>query len=169
MEIFDAHFWSISQMTICPEKEMTNRIDFEEKFTIIQGIAHQTALAVENLHLLKSQQEEAYVSIALLQVAQAVVSLNELDETLETIVRITLILIGVKRTAIFLWDKENHVFSLSQSYGISRADQNILNKNLPPDKFPLLYFVYSHTKWLTIFTPHKRNPLWNGKEFPLKK
>lgn len=140
------------------ENEQPDR--FEEKFTIIQGIAHQTALAVENLRLLKSQQEEAYVSIALLQVAQAVVSLNELAETLETIVRITPILTGVKRTAVFLWDKENHVFSLSQSYGIPRADQNLLNKNYSSEEFPLLNFVYSHNKMAYhIYTTETESPL----------
>jgi sigma-B regulation protein RsbU (phosphoserine phosphatase) len=140
------------------ENEQPDR--FEEKFTIIQGIAHQTALAVENLRLLKSQQEEAYVSIALLQVAQAVVSLNELAETLETIVRITPILTGVKRTAIFLWDKDNLVFSLSQSYGISRVDQNVLNKNYIVEEFPLLNFVYSQNKMAYhIYTTETEPPL----------
>lgn len=133
---------------------------FDEKFTIIQGIAHQTALAVENLHLLKSQQEEAYVSIALLQVAQAVVSLNELEETLETIVRITPILTGVKRAAIFLWNKQNNSFSLSQSYGISRADQNQISRNFPPDHFPLLNVVQSHLSMAYhIYSTETESPL----------
>jgi sigma-B regulation protein RsbU (phosphoserine phosphatase) len=133
---------------------------FEEKFAIIQGIAHQTALAVENLNLLKSQQEEAYVSIALLQVAQAVVSINELEETLETIVRITPILTGVKRAAIFLWDKGSSTFSLSQSYGISRSDQNSLSKIYQPDLFPLLNIVFSHQSMAYhIYTVESESPL----------
>jgi sigma-B regulation protein RsbU (phosphoserine phosphatase) len=93
---------------------------FDERLSIIQGIAHQTSIAVENIRLLKSQKEEAYVSVALLQVAQAVVSSKDLDETLGAIVRITPILVGVKRSLIFLWDAENRLFRLAQSYGISR-------------------------------------------------
>lgn len=121
------------------ESDLGRRLN--EKLTIIQGIAHQTALAVENLYLLKSQKEEAYVSIALLQVAQAVVSLSELNETLETIVRITPILVGVKRAVIFLWDKENSKFRISQSYGISRADLSLLKAEYFPEEYPLLEAV----------------------------
>ncbi len=53
---------------------------FDERLAILQGIAHQTAVAVDNIRLLKAQKEEAYVSVALLQVAQAVVSSNDLNE-----------------------------------------------------------------------------------------
>ena len=94
---------------------------FDERLAILQGIAHQTAIAVDNIHLLKSQKEEAYVSVALLQVAQAVVSSNDLDEALGSIVRITPILVGVKRALIYLWDEAHNVFRLSQSYGLPRA------------------------------------------------
>jgi sigma-B regulation protein RsbU (phosphoserine phosphatase) len=94
---------------------------FDERLAILQGIAHQTAIAMDNIRLLKSQKEEAYVSVALLQVAQAVVSSNDLDEALGSIVRITPILVGVKRALIFLWDEAQNVFRLSQSYGLPRA------------------------------------------------
>jgi len=55
---------------------------WDEKYTLIQGVTHQAAIAIENLQLVKSQEEEAYISVALLQVAQAIVSLNQLDEIL---------------------------------------------------------------------------------------
>jgi len=94
---------------------------FSERLAIIQGIAHQTAIAVDNIRLIKAQKEEAYVSVALLQVAQAVVSSNDLDEILGSIVRITPILVGVKRSVIYLWDSARAAFRLSQSYGIPRS------------------------------------------------
>jgi GAF domain-containing protein len=94
---------------------------FDERLAILQGIAHQTAIAVDNIRLLKSQKEEAYVSVALLQVAQAVVSSNDLDEALGSIVRITPILVGVKRALVFLWDEAQNTFRLSQSYGLPKA------------------------------------------------
>lgn len=98
---------------------------FDERLAILQGIAHQTAIAVDNIHLLKSQKEEAYVSVALLQVAQAVVSSNDLDEALGSIVRITPILVGVKRALVYLWDEAQNVFRLSQSYGLPRAAEAV--------------------------------------------
>ena len=108
---------------------------FDDRLTIIQGIAHQTAVAVENIRLLKTQKEEAYVSVALLQVAQAVVSSNELDEALGAIVRITPILVGVERVAVFLWDQERRVFHLSQSYGLPRDAEA---RSYAEGGFPLL-------------------------------
>ena len=107
----------------------------DERLAIIQGIAHQTATAVENIRLIKAQKEEAYVSVALLQVAQAVVSTNELDEILGAIVRITPILVGVKRALIYIWDDSLSVYRLAQAYGIPR---NAGEQPVRPGEFPLL-------------------------------
>jgi transcriptional regulator with GAF, ATPase, and Fis domain len=74
---------------------------WDETYTLIEGAARQTALSIENLQLIKSQEEEAYTSIALLQVAQAIVSFSQLDEILSSIVRMTPILVGVKRCFIY--------------------------------------------------------------------
>ena len=107
----------------------------DDKLPILQGIAHQTAIAVDNIRLLKSQKEEAYISVALLQVAQAVVSSNNLEEALSSIVRITPILAGVRRVAIYLWDALNAVFTLAQAYGFMRVtDLHQYSSN----DFPLL-------------------------------
>lgn len=111
----------------------------DERLVTIQGIALQTAAAVENARLRESRQEEAYVSTALLQVAQAVASLNDLDHILSTIVRITPILVGVERCIIFLWDEERAVFRATQSYGVPRdAEEILLTQHYGPDDFPLL-------------------------------
>ena len=120
---------------------ITQEIDWEQKYSIIQGIAHQAAIAVENIRLIKAQRDEAYVSIALLQVAQAIVSLNELDEILETIVRITPILVGVKRSMIFIWDSNDNTFNLMQSYGVSKTDLILFDRDFTSVEFPLLTSV----------------------------
>jgi phosphoserine phosphatase RsbU/P len=117
---------------------------FDERLAIIQGVAHQTATAVENIRLLKTQREEAYVSVALLQVAQAVVSANDLDEALGAIVRITPILVGVKRSLIYLWDPIAEVFYLTESYGLPR---DVGQEVFTPEEFPLLDAV---RKWDTL-------------------
>ena len=91
----------------------------DQRLAIIQGIAHQTAAAVESARLLEAQQEEAYVSAALLQVAQAVVSSSNLDDILGTIVRIVPMLVGVTRCAIFLWDEAQACFFPTQAYGVA--------------------------------------------------
>ncbi len=94
-----------------------------ERLAILRGIAHQTAIAMDNIRLLKGQKEEAYVSVALLQVAQAVVSANDLDEAIGSIVRITPILVGVKRAAVYLWDPHLRGFQTLQAYGLPRPSE----------------------------------------------
>ncbi len=120
---------------------------FDERLAILQGIAHQTAVAVDNIRLLKSQKEEAYVSVALLQVAQAVVSSNDLNEALGSIVRITPILVGVRRAAIFLWDESQNVFRLSQAYGLPRSAESQAYRL---GEFPLLDAVLVENALLAL-------------------
>jgi sigma-B regulation protein RsbU (phosphoserine phosphatase) len=111
----------------------------DERLIIIQGVALQTASAVENTRLREAQQEEAYVSAALLQVAQAVANLNDLDDILRTIVRITPILVGVECCIVFLWDDAESIFRPAQAYGVSRdAHAALLAQRYAPGDFPLL-------------------------------
>jgi len=87
--------------------------------------ASQAALAIENARLYAAQQEEAWVSTALLQVAEAVSSLNTLDEILDTIARIAPILAGIDRCAILLWDDETKVFVPAQQYGLPSREADL--------------------------------------------
>jgi len=111
----------------------------DERLAIILGIALHAAVAVENAGLREAQQEEAYVSATLLQVAQAVASMSDLDDILSTIVRVVPILVGVRRCVIFLWDDEQSVFQPAQAYGIPRdAEATLLTQRYAPGDFPLL-------------------------------
>ncbi len=123
---------------------------------IVRGIAYQAAAAVSNTRLLQERQEEAYVSVALLQVAQAVVSLDTLDDILEAIVRITSMLVGVQRCVIFLWNGEPSVFQLAQAYGFPRGenvgasdDSLLLTRRYAPGDFPLLDIVRDRASLVT--------------------
>jgi len=123
---------------------------------IIRGIAYQAAAAVSNTRLLQERQEEAYVSVALLQVAQAVVSLDTLGDILEAIVRITSMLVGVQRCVIFLWNGEQSVFQLAQAYGFPRGgdvgasdDSLQLTRRYASGDFPLLDIVRDRASLVT--------------------
>ncbi len=125
----------------------------DERLVIIQGIALQTAAAIENTGLREAQQEEAYVSAALLQVAQAVANLNDLDDILSTIVRIMPILVGVERCIIFLWDDEQSVFRPAQAYRVPRdAEATLLARRYAPGDFPLLDAVRERDH-LVVYSP----------------
>ena len=116
-----------------------------EQMAIMRGIAYQAAMAAESARLLEARQEEAYVSAALLQVAQAVVSMNELDEILEAIVRITPMLVGVERSIIFLWDEGEDVFRPAKSYGVSLPE-----RVFAPGEFPLLDAIREQNQLITL-------------------
>src|SRR6185436_8635492 len=85
--------------------------------------ASYAAVAIENTRLYDSAQEQAYASAALLQVAQAIVSLSDIDEMLGTIIRIMPILVGVERAALYQWDTEKEAYRPSQQYGFSDEDE----------------------------------------------
>ena len=101
--------------------------------------ASYAAVAIENTRLYDTSQEQAYASAALLQVAQAVVSLNDLDEILGTIIRIMPILVGVQRAALYQWDSETNVFHPSQQYGLNEEEEKIFwNRSFAAGEFAFL-------------------------------
>lgn len=90
----------------------------ERLIGMLSGIANQAAMVLQTARLVQAQREEAYVSMALLQVAEAVNRSTNLEETLATIVRITPILVGVESSAIFLENEELGTFEPAQQYGL---------------------------------------------------
>ena len=101
--------------------------------------ASYAAVAIENARLYDAAQEQAYASAALLQVAQAIVSLNNLDEILGTIIRIMPILVGVQRAALYEWHQEKNIFRPSQEYGLDDEDAiSFWNHAFTPGEFAFL-------------------------------
>ena len=101
--------------------------------------ASYAAVAIENARLYDTAQEQAYASAALLQVAQAVVSLNDLDEILGTIIRILPILVGVARAALYQWDAGKEVYQPSQQYGLADDEERMFwNRSFAPGEFAFL-------------------------------
>ncbi len=99
--------------------------------------ASYAAVAIENARLYDEAQEQAYASAALLQVAQAVVSLNDLDEILGMIIRIMPILVGVQRAALYLWQHE--IFHAVDEYGFDEeAEEALIRRDFKRGEFPLL-------------------------------
>jgi sigma-B regulation protein RsbU (phosphoserine phosphatase) len=121
-----------------------------EAHNMVTTFASYAAVAIENARLYDAAQEQAYASAALLQVAQAVVSLNDLDEMLGSIIRIMPILVGIERVALFLWDAEREVFLASQEYGFSEAEEALLiEREITPGGFPLLDMVRLENRLVT--------------------
>jgi sigma-B regulation protein RsbU (phosphoserine phosphatase) len=106
----------------------------QRKIELLSGIANQAALAIEGAQLLAAQQEEAWVTAALLSVAESVNSTLGLQPTLETVVRLTPMLAGVTRCAIVCWESDSRQFTAGASWGISpEAEREFLELTLSPD------------------------------------
>jgi sigma-B regulation protein RsbU (phosphoserine phosphatase) len=122
----------------------------DERLAIVQGIAHQAAAAIENGLLREAQEQEAYVSTALFQVAQTVASLSELDDILSAIVRMMPILVGVDCCILFLWDEEAGCFRPSHAYGLAReSEPALLAQHYRPGDFRLLDLTREENQPLT--------------------
>ncbi|RIK30681.1 MAG: hypothetical protein DCC56_10195 [Anaerolineae bacterium] len=110
-----------------------------EALAVATTFANYAAVAIENTRLFDIAQEQAYASAALLQVAQAIVSLSDLDEILDTIIRIMPILVGVRRAALYQFDSAEEKFLSSQQYGLSEEDEaNFWNRSFTEGEFPML-------------------------------
>jgi serine phosphatase RsbU (regulator of sigma subunit) len=93
---------------------------------LLENIVQQAAQAIENARLRIAQQEEAWVNTALLQVAEAVNSLIDLNEILNTIVRLVPMLVGVKSVMILIRDDERQSFVAGPSFGIGTMGRGLL-------------------------------------------
>jgi phosphoserine phosphatase RsbU/P len=110
-----------------------------EAQTVATTFASYAAVSIENARLYDAAQEQAYASAALLQVAQAIVSLSDIDEILSSIIRIMPILIGVQRVALYRWDAEREMLAPSQEYGFSEDKESaLIGKEFEPGSFPFL-------------------------------
>ena len=91
----------------------------QRKAALLGGIANQAAMAVESAQLAVAQREEAWVNLALLQVAEAIGPLTDLDEISSVIARLVALFVGVDLCAVFLLDKERDALLGRQAYGLA--------------------------------------------------
>lgn len=96
------------------------------RLELLENITQQTAQAIESAQLRLAQQEEAWVNTALLQVAEAVNSLIDLNEILDTIVRLIPLLVGVESLLMLIWDEEREMFTPGPSHGVDPMSLGLL-------------------------------------------
>lgn len=143
------------QLTSVPNQQAHARRD-----EILANIAYQTAQRVESLQLRQAQQEEAWVTAALFQVAEAVNNSVDLNEILNIFVRTIPMFVGVQTCVILIWDEKANSFQLGASYGLSEMGQGLIAS-----------FNFDETEFLSLrpaadsdltqtTTYHAHLPLW---------
>ena len=123
------------------DNQQTNKFS-NQTLSILQGIARQTSVTMDNLRLIEARQEEAYITAVLLQVAEAVVSQNNLEDTFETIVNLLPILIGVNACVIYI-PEENDTMNFSAVGAFADQNEDIQKLKSPEmiKNLPLLPYV----------------------------
>ena len=89
-----------------------------ESIQLTSAFASYAAVAIQNARLYSSAQEQAWIATILLQVAEATQSITTVDDLLETVVRLTPMLLGIHGCAAFIWEPDREVFRLTGSHGI---------------------------------------------------
>ncbi|MEW6503121.1 MAG: GAF domain-containing protein [Chloroflexota bacterium] len=142
----------------------STRIFDQQTLDLLQGIARQTALAMENLMLIEARQEEAYVTAVMLQVAQAVVSQNNLEDILDTIVHLMPILVGIDACVIYLWEEHLEIFRTAKVFtGSQREEMMIEGETYRIGEFPLLDAVLESEQLIACKTTKKDASIQNWK------
>jgi serine phosphatase RsbU (regulator of sigma subunit)/putative methionine-R-sulfoxide reductase with GAF domain len=123
-------FAGLEKDAACPESsgQITayNQTPTTRQAELLRNIARQTSQAIESAHLRIAQQEEAWVNTVLLQVAEAVNSLTDLNEILDTIVRLVPMLVGVDSVFILVWDESRQLFQAGPSHGVSAMGRGLV-------------------------------------------
>jgi serine phosphatase RsbU (regulator of sigma subunit)/putative methionine-R-sulfoxide reductase with GAF domain len=130
---------------------------------MLTGLANQAAMVIESARLVQAQQEEVYVSTALLQVAESVNRAANVEETLATVVRITPILVGVERCALFLWNERDSVLFPVQQYGFSQDALPVLWDVCLPVDSPLVHDMLDGTGYLMLDDVDAWSETWPGE------
>ncbi len=124
----------------------------ESDVFVLETLASQIAIAVEDSRLYEDQQEQAWVSTALQQVAEAITSLTEPEAVLNTVARLALMFGGIDRCAIFVWYEAEGAFTAVAGEGWPISEHDYFEGHrTPAGTSPLLDRVRQEDE--TLITP----------------
>ncbi len=114
-----------------------------EKMTL-ETLAAETSIAINKTQQLARQREQAWLTTAQLQVAEAIGHANSLDEMLTAVTRLTAMLLGVSFCATLMWDQESESYNCMTLYGgDAQAARQLCQVRVPLGEWPILDTVHS--------------------------
>lgn len=123
------------------------------RIDLLTGLANQAALVIDVVNANLAQQEESWVTTALLQVARAVTESSDLDAILQTVIRLTPLLVGIDVCAVFIRERSDTTLRASQAYGLGPAVQVRFSR----DEFP----IAAWREWFLEFERNQGMPILN--------
>ncbi len=138
----------------------------EREVQLLLGLTNQVAMVLEGARLLEAQQEEVYVSTALLQVAESVNRAASVEETLATVVRITPILVGVDRCVLFLWNEDTRGLVPVQQYGFGPVELPVLWEMRLAETSPLVRQMLDGRPYVLLNSETEQSGCWPSELAP---
>ena len=145
----------------------------KRRVELLAGLANQAALVIDMVNANLAQQEESWVTAALLQVARALTENADLDSIVYTVVRLTPLLVGVESCAVFVREGNDTTLRASQAYGLSNDAQIRFSR----DEFPMAawrdwFLEFQRTQHLPTLNPlpdsiAERMDIKHGAALPL--
>jgi serine phosphatase RsbU (regulator of sigma subunit)/putative methionine-R-sulfoxide reductase with GAF domain len=93
--------------------------------------ANYAAVAINNARLYADAQEQAWMSTVMLQVSQTCQNSETTEDLLESMVRLTPLLVGVKKCAFYMWNPYENYFFLKSEYGFTSPPNPVWTKEVP--------------------------------------
>lgn len=109
----------------------------DDDLFVLHALANQLAIAVDSAWSYRAQQEEAWMTTVLLQVAHVASRANTLDDVLSAITRIVPMLTGVASCGVWLHDEENELFELAAEFGLRMDDLEPGRLRMRPEADPV--------------------------------
>lgn len=91
----------------------------DEALFVLKALANQIAVTVDGAWSYRAQQEEAWTTTVLLQVAEVVNRVSTLDDVLTAVVRLIPLLTGVLTSGVWLRDETDGSFRPAAAYGLT--------------------------------------------------
>jgi len=101
----------------------------KQRIAMLTGMASQAALVIDAVRARVAQQEESWVTAALLRVAEAMSQSDSLEQIADTVVRLAPLLVGVNACAVFVRDGKDANLRAMRGYGFDDSVQQILAAN----------------------------------------
>ena len=117
-----------------------NAFNNEDLF-VLNALANQVAVTVDGAWSYRAQQEEAWMTMVLLQVAEITNRVSTLDDVLGAVTRLVPMLTGVASCGIWLRDAEVGVFKPAAAYGLTipwEQAQETLRMQPEGEQFPAM-------------------------------
>ena len=89
----------------------------QQEQMVLEALAAGVATAIHRAEQFAVQREQAWLTTAQLQVAEALSHSENVDDAAATIVRLTPMLLGVEQCLVLIWDEEMRHYHAAASYG----------------------------------------------------